>query len=170
MQAEDFQQLFFRNQDRLYRFALRIVRDTAVAEDVVQEVLIKCWKSNEKISELQNPDAWLLRVTKNLAIDKIRASKYQTTDLEHAKELKDRGPDPGRQTVNEDLMALLRKLLERLPEKQRMIFHLREIEGLAYKEICEAMGLSLQDVKVTLHRARKKIKDQLVTADSYGLQ
>jgi len=81
MQAEKYEVLFGESKNRLYRFALRIVKDDLLAEDVVQEVHVKCWQNKDAVESMTNPAAWMMRVTKNLCIDKIRAQRA-TTDLD----------------------------------------------------------------------------------------
>ena len=170
MQREEFQEIFDRERDKTYRFALRILNDPVKAEDVMQDLLVKCWKHEKELMDMENPAAWMMRVTRNLCIDTIRKVKRKNTfDLDHAATLTEQDPTPGQSTVVSDLMEKLKAILNTFPEKQKMVFHLREIEGLAYKEISDVLELSLDEVKVTLHRARKKMQKQLLMVDSYGI-
>jgi len=169
MRPEKYEVLFSENQNRLYRFALRIMKDQLLAEDVVQEVHVKCWQNRTSLEEMSNPGAWMMRVTKNLCIDKIRA-KRATTDLDAvAFSVASHDPVPDRAAESGDLMAIIREMLETLPPKQKLVFHLREMEGLQYKEISEILDISGDEVKINLFRARQKIKEQLLKIDSYGL-
>ncbi len=169
MQPEKYEVLFSEQQDRLYRFALRIMKDPLLAEDIVQEVHVKCWQNRDTLESISNPGAWMMRVTKNLCIDKIRA-QHSTADLDAvAFSVQSHDPVPDRVTETEDLMQLLRELLEELPAKQKLVFHLREIEGLQYKEISEILDITGDEVKINLFRARQKIKEKLLKIDSYGL-
>jgi len=169
MQAQTYEQLFRDNHDQVFRLALRIVRDEELAKDITQEVHIKCWKNSDSLESAGNPRAWILRVTRNLCIDKIRASKT-TMDLDdHAYAAPSQDPGPDRAAEIEHMMQILKSLVETLPEKQRVIFHLREIEGLQYKEISEVIDVSVDEIKVNLFRARKKIREKLISVDSYGI-
>jgi RNA polymerase sigma-70 factor (ECF subfamily) len=169
MRPEKYEILFSENQHRLYRFALRIMRDQLLAEDVVQEVHVKCWKNKEALGEMSNPGAWMMRVTKNLCIDKIRARR-STADLDAVSfSIESHDPAPDRETESGDLMAILKEMLETLPPKQKMVFHLRELEGLQYKEISDILDITGDEVKINLFRARQKIKEKLLKIDSYGL-
>ncbi len=170
MNKEDFQTVFLRMKDKLFRVALRIVTDRAIADDVVQEVLIKLWKNQEKIKTIQNVDGWLMVMTRNLSIDKIRSKHHKTNSLDSALFLKDGNVEPDIQTEYQDLINTIGKTLEVLPLKQKLAFQLRDIEGMSYQEISDSLEISLSDVKVNLHRARKKIKEQLILVESYGLQ
>ena len=169
MQAEKYEVLFGESKNRLYRFALRIVKDDLLAEDVVQEVHVKCWQNKDALETMGNPGAWMMRVTKNLCIDKIRAKRV-TTDLDAVSySVQSYDPDPDRAAEVSDLMQVLREMLDTLPPKQKMVFHLREIEGMQYKEISEILDITVDEVKINLFRARQKIKDKLTSIDNYGL-
>lgn len=169
MQSEKYDVLFRESKDRLFRFALRIMKDELLAEDVVQEVHVKCWQNRETVESIDNPIAWMMRVTKNLCIDKIRA-KRPTSDLDAVSySTRANDPVPDRLAETGDLMDILRELVETLPAKQKMVFHLREIEGLQYKEIGDALEITVDEVKINLFRARQKIKEKLIQIQSYGL-
>jgi len=169
MQHKTYEALFNECQDRIYRLARRMLGDNALAQDVVQEVHVKCWKNKDGLAEMSNAGAWLMRVTKNLCIDKIRVRK-DTTELDavaYAAPSSNQTPDRAAEVQN--MMQILKEMLNTLPEKQKMIFHLREIEGLQYKEIGEVVNVSVDEVKVNLFRARKKIKEKLLSIANYGL-
>lgn len=169
MRPEKYDALFREQKDRLYRFALRIMKDPLLAEDVVQEVHVKCWQNKETLESIENPGAWMMRVTKNLCIDKIRA-KRTTTDLDAvAYSVQAHDPVPDKVTETGDLMQILREMLETLPPKQKLVFHLREMEGLQYKEISDILNITGDEVKINLFRARQKIKEKLLKIDNYGL-
>lgn len=169
MQQTTYETLFREYQDRIYRVARRMLSDDALAQDVVQEVHIKCWKNREGLAEMSNGGAWLMRVTKNLCIDKIRARK-ETSQLDSvAYAAPASGPTPYQTAEVQNMMAILKETLNTLPEKQKLIFHLREMEGLQYKEIAEVVDVTVDEVKVNLFRARNKIREKLISASNYGL-
>ncbi len=169
MKTETYQQLYSAYHDRVYRLALRITKDTAMAEDVAQEVHIKCWKNRAKLEEATSPGAWIMRVTRNLSIDKIRSNR-QTADLDkvaYAAPSHDHTPERSAELQN--MMTILREFVKDLPDKQREIFHLREMEGMKYKEISDILEVSIDEVKVSLFRARKKIREKLISINNYGI-
>ncbi len=149
-------------RDRLYRLALRVVNDADEAEDVVQDVLVKSWKKREQIVSLENPPAWLMRMTKHQAIDRLRSAKVRG-----ARETEAAAPDhdahtPYRITAANDTLGHIHRLLQQLPPDQRTVLQLREVEGMEYKEIAEATNLSLSQVKTYLHRGRGKLRALLL--------
>jgi RNA polymerase sigma-70 factor (ECF subfamily) len=162
MQKNEFSQMVIPYKDKLYRFALRIVGDSFTAEDVVQEVMIKVWKKREYFETIDNKEAWCMTLTKNLAIDKTRSKHKRNVGLEVAYAVNDNAADPYQATASEDSMSKIRELMEALPEKQRMVIHLRDIEEMSYDEISEITSLTTGQVKINLHRARKTLRSQLI--------
>ncbi|WP_187270956.1 RNA polymerase sigma factor [Neolewinella aurantiaca] len=149
-------------RDRLYRLALRVVNDADDAEDVVQDVLVKSWGQREKIVCLDNPPAWLLRMTKHQAIDRLRSARVRSARETEAAIPDHEARTPYRIAAANDTLSHVHRLLQQLPPDQRMVLHLREVEGMEYQEISEATDLSMQQVKTYLHRGRHKIRALLL--------
>ncbi|HFB99836.1 MAG TPA: sigma-70 family RNA polymerase sigma factor [Phaeodactylibacter sp.] len=156
-------------KNKLYRFAYRIVGSAAEAEDVVQEVMIKLWNQRHKLHEYNNIEAWCIRVTKNLSIDKTRSKHYKLGAIPEGFDITSDQQTPHQATETQDTMQRIKKMINQLPPKQRDVIHLRDIEGLSYKEIETQLEMPMNQVKVYLFRARKFIKSQLINSDSYGL-
>ena len=165
----EFQNNILPLKDKLFRFAFRIVNERAEAEDVVQEVFIKFWKNRDYADQISNVEAWCIRATKNLSIDKLRSKHNRTEKLPETFDIRDHSPTPYGQTVGQDVFSHVKKLLANLPEKQRMVMQLRDIEGMTYKEIAEILNLTLDQVKINLFRARKAIRAKLLNSESYRL-
>ena len=155
-------------KDRLFRFARRIVGDAALAEDVVQEVVIRAWKGREQ-QVYHNLEAYCMRLTKNLSIDKTRSKQYRHVGLDGVAELVQPSQNPHEQTEQNDLLQHVERLMQQLPQKQQWVLQLRDVEGMSYEEIGQALELSASDVKVTLHRARKALRQKLINLQAYGL-
>lgn len=169
MQRETYQQLYTAYHDKVYRLALRITQDPGLAEDVAQEVHIKCWKNRDKLEEAASPGAWIMRVARNLSIDKIRSRKPAAELDSVAYAAPSTDITPARAAEVENMMNHLRSFVSELPVKQREIFQLRELEGMQYKEISEILSVSVDEVKVSLFRARRKIREKLLSVNNYGL-
>jgi len=168
------QEISFRNnilplKDKLFRVALRITFDRAEAEDVVQDTMIRVWNKRDEWSQLESIEAYCLTVCRNLAID--RSQKKEAQNLELTPELEQTviASGPYDQLVNEERMKLIHQLISELPEKQRVIMQLRDIEGESYKEISNVLQLTEDQVKVNLFRARQKIKQRYTDIENYGL-
>ncbi len=151
---------------KLYRFALRLTGSAPEAEDVVQEVLERVWKSSEVQSRaVRSWEAWCMTLTRNRSLDKVRAAR-QSVPLDGIAERTADGTDAAQHAEDRDLAAQVRRLMQDLPEKQRLVMHLRDVEELTYDEISQVLDISLDQVKVNLHRARKAVREKLIEMDA----
>ena len=103
-----------------------------------------------------------MTVTRNMAIDKTRNKKVNTQDISEYHHLKDGDETPDKKMEIEERFGSIMDLVNQLPEKQKMIIHLRDVEGYSYQEIADMTETTLDFVKVSLHRARKTLKEQLL--------
>jgi RNA polymerase sigma factor (sigma-70 family) len=149
---------------KLYRFALRITGSVHEAEDVVQEVLEKVWKTEAEQSErVQNWEAWCMTLTRNRSLDKTRSqASRRTAPLEGVTERSSESQSPAQAVESTDLVLKVKQFMQDLPEKQRLVMHLRDIEEFSYEEISDALGMPMDQVKVNLHRARKSIREKML--------
>lgn len=167
-------EISFRNdilplKDKLYRLALRITLDSAEAEDIVQDTMIRVWNKRDEWAQFNSIEVFCLTVARNLAIDRSQKSEAQNIELTTETQEMSDGSTPERQLERSEQMDLVRKLINELPEKQRTIIQLRDIEEKSYKEIADVMQLTEDQVKVTLFRARQRIKAKYNEIQSYGL-
>ena len=167
-------EISFRNdilplKDKLYRLALRITLDSAEADDIVQDTMIRVWNKRDEWAQFNSIEAFCLTVARNLAIDRSQKSEAQNIELTTETQEMSDGSTPERQLERSEQMDLVRKLINELPEKQRTIIQLRDIEEKSYKEIADVMQLTEDQVKVTLFRARQRIKAKYNEIQSYGL-
>ena len=160
-------ELSFRNdvlplKDRLFRLAMRITLVREDAEDMVQETLIRLWKSMQEGTQIDNLEAFALTVCRNLCLDYMSRREQQNVAFDE--ELHDR-PDATRSPyddiVRSEQSARLNALINTLPEKQRTAMQLRDIEGRTYREIADIMQISESDVKVNIFRARRTVREHL---------
>lgn len=149
-------------KDKLFRLALRITLDRQEAEDITQETLIKVWEKRDEWHQIQNMEAYCLTIARHLAIDATKSKRSAHLSLSETNEtLHAAGLLPDDDLDLRQRVAAIRNLINELPEVQRTIVQLRDIEGLRYNDIAQVTGLTETQVKVYLHRARKKIKDLL---------
>lgn len=144
-------------KNKLYRMAFLWVKDREVAQDVLQSVFEKAWIRKEELQKMENPTGWMVRSLKNESLQHFKIAKRTEAigDFDLGTEIEEI-PDRSEE------VKMVFKFLESLPEKQREIFQLREIEGLTYEEIAEYLEISLDQVKVNLHRVRKTLKEYLM--------
>jgi RNA polymerase sigma-70 factor (ECF subfamily) len=108
-------------------------------------------------------------LTRNRSLDVLRKDKGDQVSVDEAYGISDQNPIPDKQLENADLMTQLNACLEQLPDKQKQVFHLREIEQMTYEEIAQVTGFNLDDVKVSLFRARKQMQRMLSKINTFGL-
>ena len=157
-------------KNKLFRFALNIVKDEDLAKDVVQECLIKVWEKRNDLKLVHNIEAWCMQVTKNKALDKLRSKHMSRTDLFEVKlDTRKERDTPYVMTERGDVMGRIKSLIAELPQRQREVMQLRDIEGYSYKEIGETLEIDINLVKTNLFRARRKLKESLIKENAYGL-
>ncbi len=157
-------------KNRLYRLALRITAHTGESEDIVQETMIKAWNHRDEFETPSSVEAFCVTVCKNMSLDYISKKESQNIALDDsAYEQADNNETPFQKLSHEDGKKWVHQLFQQLPEKQRIIMQLRDIEGKPYKEIADLLGVTEEQVKVSLFRARQKIKAEFEKIDNYGL-
>ena len=142
--------------DKLYRLALRITMNKAEAEDVVQDTLLKVWERREEWEQINNLEAFAIATCRNRALDVAKRVGRKTEKLDEMAHFSSQTPHEQLEASEE--ISLVKRLMDDLPEVQRTIMLLRDIEGKTYQEIAETMDINETQVKVYLHRARTKIK------------
>jgi len=148
--------------DVVYRVARSIVRDPALADDVVQETMIKAWRSLPDRDGEPVPRAWLLKVARTTAISLLRTRR----DEVRAPDQLPAADGPGvasaeRTAVGRVALDEMWAALERLDETSRTIVVLRELSGLSYEEIADVIDVPLATVKTRLFRARRALQIEL---------
>lgn len=170
MKEIDFRRDLLPHKDKLYRLALRITLQRPEAEDIVQETLIRAWERREELGNVESVEAYLLTVCRNLAIDRRDKKDNQNVSLgEEEMELPASDISPQERLEYEERLRRVHELFSKLPERQRTVMQLRDIEGLSYRETAQAMGITEDVVRVTLHRARAAIRQAFEKEEYYGL-
>ncbi len=170
MQDIDFRYDLLPLKNKLFRLALRVTLDSAEAEDVTSDTLIKVWNKREELKGVESIEAYCMTVCRNLALDRHEKKEAQNLSLE-ANEIDaaDNSFTPDEQLERDEKLRKVHELFNQLPERQRTIMQLRDIEEKSYREIATIMGVSEEVVKVTLFRARQAIRKQYDKIENYGL-
>ncbi|HKR99446.1 MAG TPA: sigma-70 family RNA polymerase sigma factor [Candidatus Dormibacteraeota bacterium] len=174
--AAAFDTLFRRYHDRVRSVCLRYVGDEAVAEDLVQETFFNVIRALGRVTEGFNFGAWIHRIAVNICQDELRRRNRRAAHTDQGggdpEERMLRLPDRDRQGSPEDALEMshIRQLVwqvsKKLPERQRMVLTLRELQGLSYASIAHVMGISDAAVETLLHRARKRFKEEYLLLES----
>ncbi len=147
---------------QLYRLVYLWVRDRALAEDVLQNVFEKSFEKEQELKNHPNLSGWLVKSLKNEVLMHFRKSNR----LESLDGLEEIQLEESFSEETKDSIHKVMSLVKGLPIKQQEVFQLREVEGLSYEEIAEHLEISLDQVKVNLHRARKSIREKMINQKS----
>jgi RNA polymerase sigma-70 factor, ECF subfamily len=168
-----FELLVTRHRKPLFNFILRFVRDTAAAEDVTQEKLLRLVKGADAYERQAKFTTWLYTIARNLCVDAARRGKHRKAasldapigDEEGSASLLDLVPDGGaavdRQAQSRELAVRLQQAIESLPDEQREIFLLREVADLQFNEIANVIGCPENTVKSRMRYALEKLREAL---------
>jgi len=180
MDRTSFTRLLHEHKDAVYGLAVQLLRNRDDAEDVVQEVFLKLWRKGDEV-ETASCGVWLMRVCRNACLDRFRRQRVRLRHTlgpaatvqgvrstgdgegqedEDSFDLSDEGAGARRiehETESHEVVAAMREL----DEPQRSVILLREVHHLSYEEIAQVTGMSLGAVKVSLHRARRRVRHRL---------
>ena len=172
-----FEQLLLDNQNRVYTLALRMVNDREEAADLAQEAFFKAWQALPTFQGESSFATWVYRLTANLCIDWLRRQKRRqevepalSIDDEEAgwTEPADWGQDPQRQLEQSEMSRAVARGLEALPHHHRQVLVMRELSGLSYQEIGQALSLDPGTVKSRIARARTALRKILLADGNFS--
>ncbi len=169
MNQSDFLKVVLPFKDKVFRLAKRLLVSVEEAEDATQDLYFKLWKDKEKISNYKNVEAFAMTMTKNYCFDRLKSKQASNLTLVHSN-YKEVGESLDKKIENEDSINQVHQLIEKLPEQQKAIIQLRDIEEYDYDKICEIMEISSSAVRVALSRARKTIREELIKKHNYGIK
>lgn len=169
MKQSTFINLMSPVQDKMYRLALRLLVSKEAAEDAIQEVMLKLWSRKQKLSSYDNLEAFAMTVTKNHCLDQLKLKSNNNLRIVHSNYESGESSLQKQVEVQDDL-NWVQKVIEKLPEQQKIIIQLREIEQYDYDEIAEMTGMQETAVRVALSRARKKLREEMLKRHRYGIK
>jgi len=169
MLAREFKTDILPISNKLLRFALQILQDEEEAKDVLQDVFLKLWEKRNDLNKLENLEAFTMRMVRNRCLDVIRSRKTISMELIKKKNLPEEDNSGSNLLEDLDTLYLVKQIICSLPELQRTIIHLRDIEQLEYEEISKATDLNVNSIRVNLSRARKKVRDEMLKIQNYGI-
>lgn len=159
MDRKTFDTTIISQRDSFFRVAKSILQDADEASDVVQDVLLKLWEMREDLLGVENPKAFAFRSLRNRCLDIIKLRKNES-------ELDDKNLDlslnPYELIEISDAVNFVQQLIESLPEMQRSIIRMRDVEGMEIAEIADIMVMNENAIYTNLSRARTKIKELMI--------
>lgn len=168
MQQKEFLNLVMPFKDKLFRLAKRLLVSREEAEDATQEILLKLWSKNEAMSQYKSVEAFAMTMTKNFCLDRLKSKQAGNLKLVHSN-YKDENTSLQKQLEIEDSVSWVERIMDELPEQQKMVLQLRDIEDYDFDEISDMLSMKPTAVRVTLSRARKAVREKLMQKHSYGI-
>ncbi|MEP2239309.1 MAG: sigma-70 family RNA polymerase sigma factor [Maribacter sp.] len=155
-------------KDKLFRMAKRLLVSTEEAEDATQEILIKLWSKKNKMESYNNVEAFAMTMTKNFCLDRLKSKQAGNLKLVHTN-YTDTNTSLQGQLEAKDSINWVEKIMAELPEQQKMVLQLRDVEQYEYDEIEKLLGMKPTAIRVALSRARKTVREKLMEKHNYGI-
>lgn len=168
MNQHEFMQLVLPFKDKVFRVAKRLLVSTEEAEDATQEILVKLWTKNESLSAYNSVEALAMTMTKNYCLDQLKSKRAGNLRIVH-NNFTDREPHLQQKVEDTDSLNWVEKVINQLPEQQRLIVQMRDVEQYEFSEIAKILEMNETAIRVALSRARKTIREFMIKTHGYGI-
>ena len=169
MTQTEFLNIVMPFKDKVFRLAKRLLVSQEEAEDATQEILLKLWNNKTQMENYRNVEAFSMTMTKNFCLDKLKSKHAQNLKIVHSN-YQDNNISLQKQIEVNDSLGWVGKIMEELPEQQKIIIQLRDIEQYDFAEISKMLDMNETAIRVALSRARKTIREKLTKTHSYGVK
>ncbi|MBC7523652.1 MAG: RNA polymerase sigma factor [Flavobacterium sp.] len=168
MNQNDFINIINPFKDKVFRLAKRLLVSTEEAQDATQEVMVKLWTKNENLNSLSSVEAMAMTMTKNYCLDQLKSKRASNMSLVHSN-YTDTEASLQQKIEDKDSWNWVEKIINELPEQQKMIIQMRDIEQYEFEDIAKMMNMNETAIRVALSRGRKTIRENLTKKHSYGI-
>jgi RNA polymerase sigma-70 factor (ECF subfamily) len=168
MVANDFKTKVLPVSKKMLRYACSMLHSDDEGHDIVQDVFLKLWQKRAELDNIDNIEAYAMRMTHNRCLDVIKSNRRVSMENENKINFKQADPDVSLKIELSESAEIVRKLIKRLPEGQRTVMELRDIDQMSYEEIIKITNLNINTIRVNLSRARKKVRDEFLKFNSDG--
>ncbi|RTY87250.1 RNA polymerase sigma factor [Flavobacterium sp. GT3R68] len=169
MNQKEFVQLISPFKDKVFRLAKRLLVSTEEAEDATQEVLVKLWNRNEALGDYNSVEAFAMTMTKNYCLDQLKSKRAGNLKIVH-NNFTDREASVQQKVEDLDSLSWVEKIINELPEQQRLIIQMRDIEQYEFEEIAKILDMNETAIRVALSRGRKTVREFMSKTHSYGIR
>ena len=167
MTQNDFIRIINPFKDKLFRLAKRLLISTEEAEDATQEILVKLWSKNENFETYNSIEAFAMKMTKNYCLDQLKAKRSNNLSLVDDN-FDNNQANLQKRLEDEDSLNWVEKIMEHLPDQQKLILQMREIEQYEFDEIATILDMNPTAIRVALSRARKTVREKMTQTHNYG--
>ncbi len=168
MNQNEFVQIITPFKDKLFRLAKRMLVSTEEAEDATQEVLVRLWNKNSALEQYNSVEALAMTMTKNYCLDQLKSKRASNLKIVH-NNYTDREASLQQKVEDSDTWRWVEKIMHELPEQQKLIVQMRDIEEMEFEEIGTVLEMNETAIRVALSRARKTIREKMTKTHNYGI-
>ncbi|HEX9980670.1 MAG TPA: RNA polymerase sigma factor [Flavobacterium sp.] len=168
MNQSEFMNLITPFRDKIFRLAKRLLVSIEEAEDATQEVLVKLWKKSDSLGDYRSVEALAMTMTKNYCLDQLKSKRAGNLKIVH-NNFTDREASLQKKVEDCDSWEWAEKIISQLPEQQKLIVQMRDIEQYEFSDIADILDMQETAVRVALSRARKTIREYMIKTHSYGI-
>ncbi|ROL62335.1 RNA polymerase sigma factor [Bacteroidetes/Chlorobi group bacterium ChocPot_Mid] len=169
MDVDEFKIKIMPLKDKLFRIVKRLLNDYETSEDALQEIMIKLWDKRNELEKHPNLEALVVTITKNYCIDLIRTKKIIPMEM-NEEILEHHSDNPEIELEKSEVNNVLNNAISKLPDIQKLILQLKDIEGYSYEEIANILDKSVGTIRVTLSRARNQLRNILVNKYKFNYE
>ena len=168
MNQNEFMFLVNPFKDKLFRVAKRLLVSTEEAEDATQEILVKLWSRSENLDKYKSVEAVAMTMTKNYCLDQLKSKRASNMKIVH-NNFTDREASLHQTVEDKDTWNWVEKIMNDLPEQQKLIVQMRDIEEMEFEEMSTILEMNEQAIRTALSRARKIIREKMIKTHHYGI-
>lgn len=169
MHQKEFMQLVNPFKDKIFRIAKRLLVSSEEAEDATQEVLVKLWNKNESLNGYKSIEALAMTLVKNYCLDQLKSKRAGNMKIVH-NNYADREAGLQQKLEDKDTWNWVEKIINNLPEQQKLIVQMRDIEEMEFEEIAKVLEMNEQAIRTALSRARKTIRERMIKIHHHGIE
>jgi RNA polymerase sigma factor (sigma-70 family) len=156
-------------KDKVFRLAKRLLVSTEEAEDATQEVLVKLWNKVQVLENYNSIEAYAMTITKNYCLDQLKSKRASNLKIVH-NNYADKETGLQQKMEDKDSLLWVEKWINDLPEQQKVIIQMRDVEQYEFEEIAKILEINETAIRVALSRARKTIREKLTNTHNYGIK
>jgi RNA polymerase sigma factor (sigma-70 family) len=168
MNQNEFIHLIEPFKDKVFRLAKRLLVSSEEAQDATQDILVKLWDKKNGLEQYNNVEALAMTMTKNYCLDQLKSKRASNLKIVHTN-FTDREAGLDQKMEDQDSWSWVEKIINDLPEQQKLIIQMRDIEQYDFEEIAKMLDMNETAIRVALSRARKTIREKMTKTHQYGI-